>query len=283
MSTDEFHIRTMRPDEISLAIDWAAAEGWNPGLADASCFATIDPQGFLIGELHGHAAACISIVNYDEHFAFLGFYIVRPDLRKRGYGWLVWQAAIAHAGQRSIGLDSVLAQKDRYLKSGFVFAYRNIRYAGKASVVCEDLQPGIIPIGDVPINLIEAYDTEVFPAPRLDFLRAWIETEGHIGRALFPDGNLLGWGVIRPCRTGYKIGPLFADDRTAAEAVLDALIAEVGNEEIFLDVPKINSAAVKLAEARGLKPVFETGRMYTGPIRPINHRRIFGVTSFELG
>src|SRR4051812_31309758 len=28
-------IRTMRPDDISIAVDWAAAEGWNPGLADA--------------------------------------------------------------------------------------------------------------------------------------------------------------------------------------------------------------------------------------------------------
>ena len=25
-------IRPMRPDEIGLALDWAAAEGWNPGL-----------------------------------------------------------------------------------------------------------------------------------------------------------------------------------------------------------------------------------------------------------
>jgi hypothetical protein len=51
------HIRTMRPDEISIAVDWAAAEGWNPGLADAACFATADPDGFLIGELEGVPAA----------------------------------------------------------------------------------------------------------------------------------------------------------------------------------------------------------------------------------
>ena len=27
---NSFTIRTMRPDEIELAVDWAAAEGWNP-------------------------------------------------------------------------------------------------------------------------------------------------------------------------------------------------------------------------------------------------------------
>ena len=39
----DLSIRTMRPDEIAIAVDWAAAEGWNPGLADAACFATVDP------------------------------------------------------------------------------------------------------------------------------------------------------------------------------------------------------------------------------------------------
>ena len=56
----ELRIRTMRPDEIAIAVDWAAAEGWNPGLADAACFATVDAGGFLIGELDGAPAATIS-------------------------------------------------------------------------------------------------------------------------------------------------------------------------------------------------------------------------------
>src|SRR5690242_14044232 len=71
-------IRPMRTDEIALATDWAAAEGWNPGLADAACFATVDPAGFFVAELDGEPVATISCVNYDERFAFLGFYIVRP-------------------------------------------------------------------------------------------------------------------------------------------------------------------------------------------------------------
>src|SRR5260370_40134734 len=91
---DGFHIRSMRPDEIGLAADWAVAEGWNPGRADAACFATVDPQGFLIGELDGAPAATISCVNYDERFAFLGFYIVRPDLRGRRYGLRIWNSAM---------------------------------------------------------------------------------------------------------------------------------------------------------------------------------------------
>ena len=53
---NDLSIRTMRPDEISIAVNWAATEGWNPGLADDACFAAVDPEGFLIGELDGAPA-----------------------------------------------------------------------------------------------------------------------------------------------------------------------------------------------------------------------------------
>lgn len=276
----------MRAGDLSLAIEWAAAEGWNPGLADAACFGSVDPDGFLIGELDGEAAATVSCVNYDASFAFLGFYMVRPDLRGRGLGLQIWQAAIAHAGGRVIGLDGVVAQQANYRKSGFELAYPNIRYGGMAAAKtsnAEATKSGVIALGDAPMAMVEASDTTVFPAPRPAFLRAWIGTPGHIGRALMRDGRLAAWGVIRPCRRGWKIGPLVADDRASAEAVLSALMAGAGGGEIFLDVPGVNREAVALAQGFGLAPVFETARMYTGRIPPLRLERVFGVTTFELG
>jgi GNAT superfamily N-acetyltransferase len=276
---DGFIMRAMRPGEIAIAVEWAARESWNPGHCDAACFATVDPQGFLIGELDGQPAATISCVNYDPGFAFLGFYIVRPELRGRGLGLRIWNAAVTHAGGRVIGLDGVIAQQDNYGKSGFVLAYRNIRYGGRC--VGASAATGIVPLAEIPADTLAADDATVFPAARAAFLRAWIQAPGHVGRALLRDGRLAAWGVIRPCRTGSKIGPLVADDRAAAEAVLDALIADSG--EIFVDVPEPNDAAVALARDRGLAPIFETARMYTGPIRVVQLRRVFGVMSFELG
>lgn len=275
-------IRTMRPDDISMALDWAAAEGWNPGLADAACFAAVDPGGFLIGELDGAPAATISCVNYSPSFAFLGFYMVREDLRGRGHGLRMWDAAMAHAGPRVIGLDGVVAQQQNYRKSGFQLAYANVRYGGIVAAP-DAAGAGIMALADVPSAAVEAYDATVFPAPRPAFLRAWIGAPGHVGCALMRDGGLVGWGVIRPCRKGHKIGPLVADDRSSAEAVLSALLAGVGGGEIFLDVPGTNRDAVALAQHLGLVPVFETARMYTGTIPPLRLERVFGVTTFELG
>ena len=278
----DLQIRNLRPEEIAVAVDWAAAEGWNPGLADAACFAIPDAKGFFVGEIDGEPVATISCVNYDDRFAFLGFYIVRAGFRGRGHGLRIWNTAIAHAGARVIGLDGVVAQQDNYKRSGFQLAYANIRYGG--IVAAPPKSPAeIVALDKIPFAIVEADDATVFPAARSAFLRAWINTSGHIGRALLRDGKLAAWGVIRPCRTGHKIGPLVADNRAAAEAIMQALLASADGGEIFLDVPAVNREAIALAESLGLKPVFETARMYTGPVRPLRVDRVFGVTSFELG
>ncbi|MBR0820930.1 GNAT family N-acetyltransferase [Bradyrhizobium liaoningense] len=278
----DLQIRNLRPEEIAIAVDWAAAEGWNPGLSDATCFAIPDAKGFFVGEIDGEPVATVSCVNYDDRFAFLGFYIVRAGFRGAGHGLRIWNAAIAHAGTRVIGLDGVVAQQDNYKKSGFQLAYANIRYGG---IVAAPLRPpaNIVTLDNIPFALVEADDATVFPAPRSAFLRAWIKASGHLGRALLRDGKLAAWGVIRPCRTGHKIGPLVADDRGAADAIVQALLASTGGGEVFLDVPAVNREAIALAESLGLKPVFETARMYTGAITPLRIDRVFGVTSFELG
>jgi hypothetical protein len=279
---NSFTIRTMRRDEISLAIDWAAAEGWNPGVVDADCFASVDPDGFLIAELDGAPAATISCVNYDARFSFLGFYIVRADLRGKGYGLRIWNAAIAHSPGRVIGLDGVTAQQENYRKSGFQLAYANVRYGGAVTAPVVP-RADIVALSDAPFAAVAADDATVFPAPRSAFLRTWIGSPGHIGCAVMREGRLSSWGVIRPCRVGFKVGPLVADDRAGAAAVLSALIAKVGGGQIFLDVPGVNREAASLARDFGLAPVFETARMYTGVIPPLRLERAFGVTTFELG
>src|SRR4051794_10280874 len=129
----DLQIRNLRPEEIAIAVDWAAAEGWNPGLSDAACFAIPDAKGFFVGEIHGEPVATVSCVNYDDRFAFLGFYIVRSGFRDRGHGLRMWTAAIAQAGARVIGLDGVVAQQNNYRKPRFQLPHANTRYGGIAA------------------------------------------------------------------------------------------------------------------------------------------------------
>jgi hypothetical protein len=94
---------------------------------------------------------------------------------------------------------------------------------------------------------------------------------------------LTGYGVIRACQTGYKIGPLFADDVRTADALLLALAEHAAEAPIFLDVPEVNPAALALVQRHGMKQVFETARMYTRGEPALATGHIFGVTTYELG
>ncbi len=286
MTTDKprrYQIRAMTPREIGIAIDWAAAEGWNPGVNDAACFHAADPDGFLAGLLDDELVATISVVKYGASFGFLGLYIVKPAHRGCGYGLSLWNAGLAHLGQRTIGLDGVVAQQDNYRRSGFDLAYRNVRYQGtKVAQLPEDRR--IVPLSSIRFDELDDYDRSVFLADRPAFLKAWITQPQGRGIGILRDGRLAGYGVIRPARAGFKIGPLFADDPALAEALFNGLVARIPSGSTFyLDVPEANPGAVTLAENHAMSVVFETARMYSGPAPEVPVHRLFGVTTFELG
>jgi GNAT superfamily N-acetyltransferase len=275
-------VRRMTRSEADLAVDWAAQEGWNPGLSDAECFYRSCPEGFFICVDGGKPLGCISAVAYGEQFGFIGFFIVRPEFRGGRVGVRLGQAALDFLGQRNIGLDGVENKLSNYEAFGFKLAYNNIRYEGCAAPGAVAAQ--VVALRDVPFADVLAYDQALFPASRAEFLALWLaQPRGHAVGVL-KDGRLAGYGVSRPCRKGSKIGPLFADDPRTADTIFQALSAQLEpGWPLYLDIPQVNGAAVALAEGRGMRPVFKTARMYSRGLPDMPTDRIYGVTSFELG
>jgi len=263
-------VRNMNQEEFRVAIEWAAEEGWNPGLHDAVCFYAADPHGFFLAEQNGQPLGCLSAVAYDEFFGFAGFYIVKKEWRGRGIGQKLIQKASAYMGNRTIGNDAVVAQQEAYKKYGFQMAYRNIRYRGTASSPAS-VAPEIIDLRKIPFDQLLVYDRGMFPAERSAFLTCWINQPEGAALGYLKDEQLSGYGVIRKCRHGYKIGPLFADNE------------EIAGDEYFLDIPEPNSGARALVLRHNMQMVFETARMYSGKAPALPMEKIFGVTSFELG
>lgn len=277
------NIRTATRAEVDLIIDWAAREGWNPGLDDAAAFHAADPEGFLVAEDEGRIAAAISVVRFPPDYAFLGFYMAHPDYRGQGIGHALWKQAIAARDGLTIGLDGVVAQQDNYRRSGFVYAHSNLRYGGRPAVG-EPTSSELVSISPVLVPMAIDYDARFNPARREAFLTQWLrplETRQSI--ALLRNGEIAGYGTIRQCREGFKIGPLFADSESGADLLFRKLAATAPGAEIFLDIPEPNGAARALCGRYNLKPVFETARMYRGALPDLPLTRIFGITTFELG
>lgn len=274
-------VRHMKRSELDLIIGWAASEGWNPGTYDAESFYKADESGFFVGEFDGEIVASISAIAYSESYAFIGFYIVKPQFRGFGFGMKIWKAAMAYLGTvRNIGLDGVISQQRNYEKSGFRIAYNHTRYEAVGGGIVPDT---VIGLEAVPFEAVVAYDRELFPTERREFLRLWISEENSAAFGILRDGQVAGFGVIRKSHTGFRIGPLNANDEQIAGQILLALLAFAHSGPVFLDVPDSNLDAMKLVQRCGMKSIFQTARMYTKEIPELAINRVFAVTSLELG
>jgi len=266
---------------MHIHLAWAKAEGWNPGLEDHKTFCLADKHGFLGCWLDGRVIATISAVKYADQFGFIGFYIVDPKFRGQGFGRKIWDAGLARLQGIRTGLDGVVAQQDFYRKSGFITAHRNIRWQGLAKVYPESSMQSP---SNIHFASMQEYDARHFGCSRANFLYHWLRQEQAFVRVSMHDSTIQGYGVIRKCHSGYKIGPLFADNPGIAESILHALLSAVPEgSDFYLDIPENNPEARRLCEEHAMSPVFETARMYKGtkPCLPLSN--IFGITSFELG
>jgi GNAT superfamily N-acetyltransferase len=273
----------MKRSEMDFAIQLAAKEGWNPGLHDAECFYRTDPDGFFVGLLdENQPVGCISAVSYNGKFGFIGLYIVAAEHRGKGFGTALWRRAMQRLDGHNIGLDGVVGQQANYRKSGFNLAYRNMRYQG--ADLRSTSRKDLVPLHQLSWKRLVNYDSRFFPVRRIQFLSTWVRMPDSHGGAVVRSGRVTGYGIIRRCRNGFKVGPLFADNEQIAGAILTGLSKHIPRgEPIFLDVPEVNPAAVRLVERCGMTKVFETARMYTGPLPEIDLEGMFGVTTFELG
>jgi ribosomal protein S18 acetylase RimI-like enzyme len=273
----------MRQGEVAYAIDLAATEGWNPGLCDAHVFYKSDPKGFFIGLLDDNPIGCISAVSYAGKFGFIGLYIVAPQYRGRGYGIQLWHHAVGRLQGHNIGLDGVVERQPQYAQSGFRLAYRNIRFEAKASPSTA-ANSALLDVHGIGFEKLSAYDAPFFPVQRRTFLETWRRMPNAYGLGYVQNGELLGYGILRECRNGYKIGPLFADTPDVAEALFQGLISKAEDgASVYLDVPEPNAVALALVDRHGMHKVFETARMYTGEVPDIKLEKTYGITTFELG
>ena len=284
--TGPLNLRQMTRTELDTLVDWAGDEGWNPGLHDADIFWDTDPDGFIAAEQGGELVGGGSIVSYDGRFGFMGFFIVRPELRGRGLGrklWLHRRDLLISRLQRPavIGMDGVFDMQAFYAAGGFVLSHRDLRFEG---VGAPHAPPAaVVDARELPFDQLASYDAAHFPCPRERFLKAWIGQPQSRSLAVVGDGRLQGYGVIRRCRRGCKIGPLFAADAGTADTLFRSLGDFAAGEPVFLDAPENNPQALALAQSHGMNEVFGCARMYYGPAPSLPGEEIFGVTTFELG
>jgi hypothetical protein len=272
--------------EFQELVRWAAAEGWDPGINDADIFFKSFPEAFYGYFQQGKLIGGGSLVSYKGEFGFMGFFIVHSDFRGNGIGHSLWFKRrdtllnLLNPGA-SIGMDGVVAMQEFYSNGGFVTSFRDERRVrlGAHFPIHTSIRKGSESMNDLLV-----FDRKCFGYDRSEFMKMWISNPSAICfRFINEQEELNGFAVLRQTSEGWKVGPLFADKYSTAEALYLACLNEVPEEKVFLDIPCCNEDAVRLAEVYHTEYVFECARMYYGTPPDLPMNSVFGITTFELG
>lgn len=270
-------------EEWEIVHEWARAENWDIGYGDAERFFKVDDQGFYLAYVNDQPVASVSVVNYTDKFAYAGFYLVAPGLRGKGYGLRLSYEAFHHCENRSVGLDGMPVQESNYKKGGFVTYYETSRLVGvvKDIVICPD---GVDEITDKNISDVIRYDEKITGYPRDALLKDWFNGEERYGYVVNSDDGLLGVIGIRRSTEGYRIGPLYSENKDVLKKLFECALSRVPvGKKVTVDAPTTSSDFIELLKAQGYEQIFHTLRMYRGEEPSGDKEKIKAIVSLELG
>ena len=286
MNLENVDLKKLNKSDLATLIKWASNEGWNPGVNDAEVFWNTDPNGFYGFYYDNELIAGGAIISYNKEFGFMGLFIVHKDYRNKGIGRKLWHLRKNYLINKlntnaSIGMDGVLAMQPFYNKGGFNIAFRDERYEFTSKEYSFSNHISTIDIED--FDEIIKYDVSFFGCQRTLFLKYWLFMTESKAIKYKKDDKIIGYAVIRKAETGYKIGPLFANNTQIAEELFKSCLTIAPNNSVFLDIPTTNQNAVDLVKKYNGKYIFECARMYYGLTPKIFIENIYGITTFELG
>jgi len=281
-------IDQMKAREVAILDEWAAAEGWNPGLGDLDVAWGLQPDAFIALRNGDELVGAGTIFDHGGSYGFMGLFIVIPALRGHGLGEQLWTVRRDLLRERlgpdgSIGMDGVLALEAFYARGGFIEADKDIRMEGYLPSLRrhETTEVSVLTLDD--LEAMVGVEAGTFPVDRTAFLRAWIDRPGVLMAGVSSNGHLSSFVVARPCRQGFKIGPFVASSQLEARSLVAWLGDELDGERVQWDIPSMNDDAMGLAQDLTLSPSFACARMYLGQAPPTDVGRLYGVTSFEFG
>jgi GNAT superfamily N-acetyltransferase len=288
-------------DEVSIAMEWAAQEGWNVGKHDAKAYYKAFPSGCRLLLVKEQLVGAIFLANYSKDFVFIGLFVVEKSFRGKGFGKILWEYAMREVEKKiSVGLYAVPQQVSRYASSNFKTLNNILRWNAQApavtnfSVGANSLNKTLL-IEKSNTDLIaqvNEYESKMFPAPRFELIKAMLELPQVVGVAIKESEQIVGYGLIRPCQKGYRIGPLYANSFEAVKALTTKLLEMIAglNETVVFDTlpPSQNRFITMFAEYFNLQRVndADTYAMFKGEIpKEIEEsfEKTYAACSLELG
>ena len=222
-----------------------------------------------------------------EGLAFLGAVIVAPELRGKGVGKEMMEAALAHlraTGVRTVRLNAYLNAIPFYERLGFRREYEVIRWHSPA--VPGGQVRGVRPIRTADLADLAHMDAKYFGASRRILLARLAEEFPATFLVAEHGGRLRGFIVGNPTGDSCEIGPWVVEPGSSgiAEDLYRALINSARTSEVAFSGPSQNQVLLEFVRKTPFKEVFRALRMWWGANEfPGDPAGIWAVGGLEKG
>jgi GNAT superfamily N-acetyltransferase len=281
-------IRPLTKEDNDDCAALSTQAGWNQLPNDWRRLLWLWPGQCLGAELHEQIIATGTLATYASDngpVGWVGMILVEETHRGRGVGTAISRAMIDLAdrlGVRQLGLDASDHGQPIYASLGFVPSVRINRWSGAAAIDEQRYWKREIP----DWRRLANFDRRASGVDRGALLRD-IDADTETLLACVGEKEMRGYGMLRPGRTAWHIGPLVATDQATASDVLDQLIGKPNQpprETAVIDVIE-GSAMEALLRDRG----FAISRQLTRMCKPASRRpplagpSVYAAAGFELG
>src|SRR5262245_21947299 len=281
-----FEVRPLRETDLPYALRLQALARWNQTESDWRRVMALDGLGCFGAFVDGRLIGTITTATYSGALAWIGMVLVDPDYRRRGIATRLMHVSLDYsraAGLATIKLDATPEGRSLYESLGFVPESVIERWEG---IAVGAPSASVSPLDKQTQTAVFELDRVAFGADRSKVLGSLIEGSwrGPLV-SMEPGGKRLGgYALARRWSHAYYVGPLVAIDRPVALTLLDAMLAQLAGERVYIDLNAgFGGGARALADRRFVKQRDLIRMRYGKESSSGSSSLVFAIAGPELG
>jgi GNAT superfamily N-acetyltransferase len=261
-----FQIALMCPEDFEFAAELANTMNWNMAPEDFQFAATLEPEGCFVAKQDSERVGIATCISYGN-IGWFGNLIVKRNTRNHGAGSQLVKHAIEYLrskGVKTIGLYAYPNLANFYGKLGFVqdedFLVLNAE--SLIAMPAETLKQ----VERRNLAAVEKFDSQCFGADRRKLLESIILEKGNLSYCLFENNVVVGYVAATVYETMAWIGPLNCRGgrHDVAISLIEATLAKLNGKNVFLAIPKRETALTDLLLKYGFIKDFSVCSMFFG-------------------
>jgi ribosomal protein S18 acetylase RimI-like enzyme len=279
-----FHVEKMEVKDVPFAVHVANTMSWNMTPADFEFIMKLEPKGCFV-LFHGQRRSGIATSISFGKVGWFGNLVVKETLRGGGAGKLLIKHALDYLkseGVETVGLYAYPHLLRFYESFGFKSDVEFLVLKGN-SEMRSDTHETVKAAERQDIPKIVDFDRQCFGANRKKLLETVLLNTDNLCCVSTENGKVTGYVAAKVDGGIAEVGPLMCDVNREAEAILllKTILSRLSGIDVFLYIPKEETALLNVLYEAGVKEDFRLVRMFLGPA--IANNCIYAAESLERG